>query len=405
MFDINKVKQDFPVLDQDVHEHRLVYLDSGASSQKPLQVINAVSDYYKHDHSNVHRGVHTLSQRATNLFEAARDKVQHFLNAPSNKEIIFVRGTTEGINLIAHSLGRHCLQAGDEILITEMEHHANIVPWQLMAEYTGAKVVAVAVKDNGELDLDDYKAKLNSKTKIVAVTHVSNAIGTVNDVKSIVALAKANGSYTVIDGSQAAPHQKIDVQDVDCDFYVITGHKMYAPTGIGAVFGKLDILNAIPPYHGGGEMIRIVTIEKSTYAEVPAKFEAGTPNIAGAIGLGAAIDYLNDLGIDNVHAYEQELLAYGLEKAANVPGLKMIGEAKDKAAILSFVIEGIHPHDLGTILDHQGVAVRTGHHCAQPIMKRFNVPATARASLGVYNTKEDLDALFDALTTAINMFK
>lgn len=405
MLNTAQVRKDFPILNQKINGHSLVYLDSGASSQKPTQVINAIQHYYNNNHSNVHRGVHKLSQRATDEYELARKKVQTFLNAKSDKEIIFVRGTTEGMNLIAHSLGHYCLSQGDEILITEMEHHANIVPWQLIAEFTGAKLVAAGVKDNGELDVEDFKRKLNNKTKIASFTHVSNAIGTINDVKELVSLARNNGSYTVVDGSQAAPHQPVDVQAIDCDFYVITGHKMYAPTGIGAVYGKLDLLKALPPYHGGGEMIRIVTIEKSTYAEVPAKFEAGTPNIAGAIGLGAAIDYIENLSFDNIIAHEKKLLAYGTQKAASIPQLKMIGEADNKAAILSFVIDGIHPHDLGTILDDQGVAVRTGHHCAQPIMKRFNVPATVRASMAVYNTEDDIDALFSAVDKAIKMFE
>jgi len=398
------IRKDFPVLDQQVNGKPLVYLDNAASSQKPLQVQQAMSDYYNQDHANVHRGVHSLSQRATDAFEGARTKVKEFLGASSEKEIIFVRSATEGLNLIASSYGRMALKQGDEVLITVMEHHSNIIPWQLICEQTGAILKAVDVNDAGELDVDQFKAMLTENTKIAAFNHVSNALGTINPVKELALVARQAGVTTVIDGSQAAPHLAIDVQDIDCDFYVITGHKMFAPTGIGVVYGKLSLLEAMPPYQGGGEMIKMVSIEKSTYAELPAKFEAGTPDIAGSIGLGAAIDYMNEIGIVNIAAHEHALLEYATQKASEIPELKIIGTAKNKAAVLSFVIDGIHPHDLGTILDNEGVAVRTGHHCAQPLMKRFNVPATARASFAMYNTFEEVDALMAAIKKAIEMF-
>ncbi len=402
--DLQAIRNDFPVLDQQVHGKPLVYLDNAASSQKPVQVQQTMNDYYSHDHANVHRGVHSLSQRATDAFEGARTKVKEFLGAANEKEIIFVRSATEGLNLIASSYGRMVLKEGDEVLITVLEHHSNIVPWQLICEQTGATLKSVDVNDAGELDLEQYKSLLTEKTKIAAFNHVSNALGTINPVKKMVKLAQEVGVTTVIDGSQAAPHLVIDVQDSDCDFYVITGHKMFGPTGIGVVYGKQALLDAMPPYQGGGEMIKQVSLEKSTYAELPAKFEAGTPDIAGSIGLAAAIDYMHNIGIENIAAHEHALLEYATEKASEIKELRIIGTAKDKAAVLSFVIEGIHPHDLGTILDNEGVAVRTGHHCAQPLMKRFNVPATARASFAMYNTFEEVDALMAAIKKAIEMF-
>ena len=403
-FDVMKIRRDFPILDQQIHGKPLVYLDNAASSQKPVQVQQAMQDYYLHDHANVHRGVHSLSQRATDLFETARGTVRSFLNASEEKEIIFVRSATEGLNLIASSYGRMVLKPGDEVLITVLEHHSNIVPWQLICEQTGARLKSVDVNDAGELDMQQFEASLTPNTKIAAFNHVSNALGTINPVKQMVKLAHDAGVTTVIDGSQAAPHLAIDVQDIDCDFYVITGHKMFGPTGIGVVYGKQALLEAMPPYQGGGEMIKLVSLEKSTYAELPAKFEAGTPDIAGSVGLAAAIDYMNDIGIENIARYEHELLEYATARANEIKELRIIGTAKNKASVLSFVIEGIHPHDLGTILDNEGVAVRTGHHCAQPLMKRFNVPATARASFAMYNTTGEIDALMDAINKAIEMF-
>ena len=404
LLDVQAIRKDFPVLDQQVHGKPLVYLDNAASSQKPLQVQQAINDYYNHDHANVHRGVHSLSQRATDAFEGARTKVKEFLGAASEKEIIFVRSATEGLNLIASSYGRMVLKEGDEVLITVLEHHSNIVPWQIICEQTGAKLKSVDVNDAGELDLEQYKLLLTEKTKIAAFNHVSNALGTINPVKELVRLAHDAGVTTVVDGSQAAPHLVIDVQAIDCDFYVITGHKMFGPTGTGIVYGKQALLEAMPPYQGGGEMIKQVSLEKSTYAELPAKFEAGTPDIAGSVGLAAAIDYIYSIGIENIAAHEHALLEYTTEKASEIKELRIIGTAQNKAAVFSFVVEGIHPHDLGTILDNEGVAVRTGHHCAQPLMKRFNVPATARASFAVYNTFEEVDALMAAIKKAIEMF-
>ena len=403
-FDVMKIRRDFPILDQKVHGKPLVYLDNAASSQKPLQVQQAMQDYYLHDHANVHRGVHSLSQRATDLFESARGTVRAFINAALDKEIIFVRSATEGLNLIASSYGRMVLKPGDEILITVLEHHSNIVPWQLICEQTGATLKSVDVNEAGELDMSQFEALLTANTKIAAFNHVSNALGTINPVREMVRLARDAGVTTVIDGSQAAPHLAIDVQAIDCDFYVITGHKMFGPTGIGVVYGRQALLEAMPPYQGGGEMISFVSLEKSTYAPLPAKFEAGTPDIAGAIGLAAAIDYMNDIGIENIARYEHELLDYATTRAQEIKPLRIIGTAPNKASVLSFVINGIHPHDLGTILDNEGVAVRTGHHCAQPLMKRFNVPATARASFAMYNTTQEIDVLMAAINKAIEMF-
>jgi cysteine desulfurase/selenocysteine lyase len=402
-YDVRRVREDFPILKQMVHGKSLVYLDSAATSQKPQAVIDAVEGFYTASNANVHRGLHTLSERATEAFEGARAKVQRFIHAPDSREIVFVRGTTEGINLVAQAFGRSRLREGDEILISTLEHHSNIVPWQILCEQTGAQLRVIPINDRGELLLDEYARLLGPRTRIVAVTHVSNALGTINPVREMVEKAHNQGAVVIIDGAQAAPHLRLDVQDLDCDFYVLSGHKMYGPTGIGVLYGKLDLLEGMPPYQGGGEMILSVTFEKTIYNRVPHKFEAGTPDIAGAVGLGAAIDYLTALDLDAVADYENELLVYGTEVLSKVPGLRLIGTASKKASILSFVLEGIHPHDLGTILDQDGVAIRSGHHCAQPLMERFGVPATARASLGLYNTRQDIDRLVAGLHRAIEV--
>lgn len=390
-------RTDFPVLDQLVHNKPLVYLDSGATSQKPQSVIDTVANYYRRDNSNVHRGVHTLSERATKQYEGAREKVRTFLNVASTKEVIFVRGATEGINLVAQSYARSNLSAGDEVLITTMEHHSNIVPWQIVCEQTGAKLVVAPITDDGELDFDAFEKLISPKTKLVSVVHMSNALGTITPVEAIVELAHAHGAKVLLDGAQAAPHIAVDVQALDCDFYVFSGHKLCGPTGIGALYAKQALLDAMPPYQSGGDMIRMVTFEKTTYNDLPYKFEAGTPNIAGAIGLGAAIDYLQGIGLDTIAAYETQLLDYLTEQAQQIPGLRPIGTATHKASIFSFVLEDVHPHDIGTILDNEGIAIRAGHHCAMPVMDRFQVPATARASLAFYNNREDIDRLIAGL--------
>ena len=392
-FDVQKVRKDFPVLQQKVHGKPLVYLDNAATTQKPLAVIDALEHYYRHDNSNIHRGVHALSQRATDAYENARVAAQKLLNAADSKEIIFVRGTTEGINLVAQTYGRKNVGAGDEILITAMEHHSNIVPWQLLCEEKGAKLRVAPINDRGELLLEEFEKLLGAKTKIVAVGHLSNALGTINPVREIVRLAHARNIPVLVDGAQAAPRMPVDVRALDCDFYAISGHKMYGPTGIGLLYGKAALLEAMPPWQGGGDMIAAVTFDKTIYNRLPYKFEAGTPNIADTIGLGAAIEYLNNLGPEQVEAHEAELLAYATNKVEAIPGVQIIGTAREKAGVLSFVMEDIHPHDIGTILDREGIAVRTGHHCAQPVMQRFNIPATVRASFGLYNTREEVDAL------------
>lgn len=396
-FDAESVRMDFPVLNQQVHGKPLVYLDSAASSQKPLHVINAVSRYYEQDHSNVHRGVHSLSARATFAYERARGKVHVFLNSKNMREIIYVRGTTEAINLVAQTYGRANVGDGDEILVSEMEHHSNIVPWQLLAEQTGAKVVVAPIDDRGQLDMEAFKSKLTDRTKIVAVAHVSNALGTVNPLAEINKLAHDAGAVVVVDGAQAAPHLRIDVQALDCDFYAFSGHKAYAPTGIGILYGREELLEAMPPWQGGGEMILSVSFESTTYNELPYKFEAGTPHIAGAIGLGEAIDYMGRFNHDALERHEHDLINYGYEALGTVPGLTIIGQAEGKIGVHSFLLDGIHAHDIGTILDHEGIAVRTGHHCAQPVMTHFGVPATARASFGIYNTRDDIDRLVEGL--------
>ena len=402
--DINKVRADFPVLQRTVHGKPLVYFDTAASAQRPLKVIETVDDFYRNHNANIHRGVHTLSQEATDLYEQARIKTASFINAPSEQEIIFTRGTTESINLVAHSFVRPRLRKGDEILISWMEHHSNIVPWQMLCEETGAVLKVVPINQRGELEMDALAEMLNERVKLLGVVHISNALGTVNPVAEICALAKQHGIPVLVDGAQAMPHQAVDVQAIGYDFYCFSGHKMYGPTGIGALWGRAEHLQAMPPYQGGGEMIRHVTFEKSTFNEAPGKFEAGTPNIAGAIGLGAAVDYLLDLGMENVAAWEAQLLAYGTEKLAQIDGFRMIGTAANKAGVMSFVLGDIHANDVGTIIDLHGVAIRTGHHCAMPVVQYFALPATARASLGVYNTFEEIDILADSLEKTIEMF-
>lgn len=392
-FDVDKIREDFPILKESVHGKPLVYLDNAATSQKPRAVIEATTRYYSADNSNIHRGVHTLSERATKEYEEARVKAQRFINAAHPHEIIFVRGTTEAINLVMNSYGRANLGADDEVLITTMEHHSNIVPWQILCEEKRARLRIAPINDQGELIWEQFEKSLNEKTKIVSVAHIANSLGTINPVSRIIETAHRVGVPVLIDGAQAAPHLKVDVQQLDCDFYTFSGHKLFGPTGIGVLYGKTALLDAMPPYEGGGDMIASVTFEKTTYNVLPHKFEAGTPNIAGTIALGAAIDYVREVGLDRIASYEHELLRYGTEALSLIPGLRLIGTAKDKASVLSFVIEGIHPHDVGTILDREGIAIRTGHHCAMPVMDRFGVPATSRASLAFYNTKEEIDAL------------
>ena len=402
--DILAVRKDFPILDQQVNGFDLAYLDNAASSQKPVQVIETIADYYRQDNANVHRGVHRLSQRATDAYEASREKVRAFVNAKSDKEIIFVRGATEAINLVAQSFVRPQLNAGDEVLISHLEHHANIVPWQMICEQTGAKLKVIPMTLQGELDLSGLDDLLNEKTKILAVGHVSNALGTVNPIKDMISKAHAKNIPVLIDGAQAVPHMAVDVRDLDCDFYVFSGHKMFAPTGIGALYGKQDLLEDMAPWQGGGDMILSVSFEKTEYNELPYKFEAGTPNIAGSIGLGAAIDYKNELGIDKLAKHEHDLLVAATAKLEALEGVRIIGTAKEKASVLSFMIDGVHPHDVGTIFDQQGVAIRTGHHCAQPVMQFFGIPATARASFAFYNTMEEIDALVDAIKKVQELF-
>jgi len=392
-FDVQKVRADFPILRREVHGHPLVYLDNAATSQKPKAVIDAIVRYYEEDNANIHRGVHYLSERATRDFEDARKAVQLFLHAAHTSEIVFVRSATEAINLVAQTYGRVHVGADDEVLITAMEHHSNIVPWQLLCDQKRAKLRVAPINERGELILEEFERLLSPRTKIVAVSHVSNALGTVNPIAAIVKMAHARNIPVLIDGAQAVPRLAVNVQELDCDFYVFSGHKAYGPTGIGVLYGKSALLEAMPPYQGGGDMISSVTFAKTIYNKVPHKFEAGTPDMAGAVGLHAAIDYLHGLGMENIAAYEHELLTYATEAISALPGVRIIGTAKEKAGVLSFVVEGIHPHDIGTILDQEGIAIRAGHHCAQPVMEFFNVDATARASFGLYNTKEEIDAL------------
>ena len=403
-FDFASVRDDFPILHQKVRGHRLVYLDNAATSQKPRSVIAAVTQYYEEDNANIHRGVHLLSERATELHEAARAKVRAFLNAREDKEIIFTRGTTESINLVAQTFGRANVKEGDEIVVSAMEHHSNIVPWQMLCQQTGAKLKVIPMTDAGELIFEEYEKLLNDRTRLVAVVHVSNALGTVNPVREMIAKAHAKGIPALLDGAQAAPHTPVDVQSLDCDFYALSGHKMCGPTGIGVLYGKRSFLEKMPPYQGGGDMIRMVTFEKTLYNDLPFKFEAGTPNIEGAVGLGAAVDYLSGIGMTRIAAHEAELLAYGTEALKKIPDLKLIGTAREKAGVLSFTLDEIHPHDIGTILDQQGIAIRTGHHCAMPVMERLGISATARASLAFYNTREDIDALVKGLQDVKKVF-
>jgi len=403
-FDAEAIRAEFPILLRHIHGKPLVYLDSAASAQKPLAVLDAERRVYTELYSNVHRGVHELSMRATDAYEAARAKVQRFLNAASSREIVFTRGTTEPVTLVAGSYGRPHVSGGDEVLITELEHHSNIVPWQMLCEEKGARLRVAPINERGELILEELAALIGPRTRIIAVAHVSNALGTILPVRRIVEMAHAHGVPVFVDGAQAAPHFPVDVRALDCDFYAFSGHKAYGPSGIGALYAKAAHLTAMPPYQGGGDMILSVSFEKTVYNEIPYKFEAGTPNIAGAIGLGAAIDYLSELGLDRIAAYEDDLLDYGSESLLRVPGLRMIGTATAKAAVLSFVLEGVHPHDVGTVLDYEGIAVRTGHHCAQPVVDRFGVPATVRASLGLYNTRQDIDALVRGLQKVKEMF-
>lgn len=403
-FPIEKIRADFPILAEKIRGKDLVYLDNAASCQKPNAVIDAISDLYRHDYANIHRGVHTLSVRATDKFEGARTKVKDFINAASEKEIIFVRGATEAVNLVAQSYGRANIRAGDEILITAMEHHSNIVPWQLLCEQTGAVLKVAPINLKGELIYDEFEALLSDKTRLVAVAHMSNALGTINPVGRIIAAAHARNIPVLLDGAQAIPHMKVDVRALDCDFYVFSGHKLYGPSGIGVLYGKQALLEAMPPYQGGGDMIRKVTFEKSEYNKLPYKFEAGTPSIADVVGLGAAIDYLNAIGMDSIATYEAELLDYATEQARKIKGLRIIGEAEHKGAILSFVLDNIHPHDIGTMLDSLGIAIRAGHHCAMPVMDFYGVPATARASFAMYNTRAEIDVLMQGIESLIKVF-
>jgi cysteine desulfurase/selenocysteine lyase len=396
-FDVGRVREDFPILRAQVHGKPLVYLDNAATTQKPRAVLEAEQRFYLEQCSNVHRGVHHLSERATQAYENVRAKVQRFLNAAETREIIFVRGTTEAINLVASTYGRRNIRAGDEIIISAMEHHSNIVPWQMLCEEKGAVLRVAPISDEGEILRAEFEKLLSPRTRFVALVHVSNVLGTINPVRQMIEAAHRWNVPVLLDGAQAAPHLKVDVRALDCDFYAFSGHKLYGPTGIGVLYGKAALLSAMPPYQGGGDMISSVSFAKALYNVIPYKFEAGTPNIAGTLGLGAAIDYLNQVGLDALGLHEQELLAYATEALTSVPGLRLIGTAKEKAAVLSFVIDDLHPHDVGTVLDQEGIAVRTGHHCAQPLMERFSVPATTRASLAFYNTKEEIDALVGGL--------
>lgn len=401
--DLLRIRKDFPILKQIINGKPLVYLDNAATSQKPQVVIDAMTKYYLEENSNIHRGVHYLSDKATQSYEAARDKIQHYIHAAHRQEIIFVRSTTEGVNLVASSYGRKNIRQGDEIIISAMEHHSNIVPWQILCEEKGAKLRIIPMNDDGELLIDEYQRLLNPKTKFVSIVHVSNALGTINPVKEIIERAHRYGIPVLVDGAQAIPHMTIDVRELDCDFYAFSGHKMFGPTGVGVLYGKMHLLEAMPPYQSGGDMIKSVRFEKTIYNDLPNKFEAGTPNIAGGVGLGATIDYLNRFDMTAVNTHEQELLEYATDALSNIKGLRIIGTAKEKASVISFVLEGIHPHDIGTILDDDGIAIRTGHHCAQPVMQRFGIPATARASFAMYNTKEEVDALVKGIDKVIEV--
>ncbi len=402
--ELAKLRADFPILQQQINGHRLAFLDSAASAQRPNAVIDAIANYYRRDHANVHRGVHTLSHRATEAYEGAREKIRGFINAASTREIVFTRGTTEAINLVANSLGQRW-SAGDNVVISHLEHHSNIVPWQMLAERIGIELRIIPIDRHGELQLEALPGLLDDRTRLLGIAQVSNALGTVNPVAEIVALAHERGVPTLVDGAQAVPHQPVDVAAIGCDFYAFSGHKMYGPTGIGVLYGREAMLAEMPPWQGGGDMILSVSFSGTTYNELPYRFEAGTPHIAGAIGLGAAVDYLEAIGMQRIAAHEQRLLDYATAQLAEIPGLRLIGTARSKAGVISFNIDGIHPHDLGTILDHQGVAIRTGHHCAMPVMEFFGIAGTARASLGLYNARDDIDQLVAALATAIDMFQ
>ena len=403
-FDVARIREDFPLLKQLVNGKPLVYLDNAATSQKPQSVIDTLVRYYTTENANVHRGVHTLSQQATDDYEQARTQARKLINARVDEEIIFVRGTTEAINLVAQTFGRQKISQGDEIIISTMEHHSNIVPWQILCQEKGASLRVIPINDAGELLLDEYEKLINPRTKLVSIVHQSNALGTINPAEEIVQIAHRQGIPVLLDGAQAIAHLNVDVQQLGCDFYAFSGHKLYGPTGIGVLYGKSELLEEMPPYQAGGEMIRSVTFEKTLYNVLPNKFEAGTPNIAGAIGLGAAISYVNGIGMDQIFAYESELLQYGAERLSAIGGLTLIGTAAKKGSVLSFVMDGVHPHDIGTILDTEGIAIRTGHHCAQPLMDRFGVPATARASLAFYNTKEEIDVLVKGIDRVIEVF-
>ncbi len=403
-FDLDAVRRDFPALQQSVHGHPLAYLDNAATTQKPQSVIDTLVHYYSFDNSNIHRGVHLLSQRATDAYEQARAKVQRFLNAAEVREVVYVRGTTEAINLVAGTWGRANLKAGDEVIISGMEHHSNIVPWQVLRDQLGCVLRVVPVNDRGEFLLDEYEKILGPRTRLVSFAHVSNALGTINPVRRITEMAHGHGALVLVDGAQGAQHLPVDVRALDCDFYAFSGHKIYGPTGIGILYGKAALLEAMPPYQGGGDMISSVTFERTTYNRIPYKFEAGTPNIAGAVGLGAALDYVAAIGRESIAARERELLDYSTAQLSAIPGLRLIGTAREKTGVLSFVLEGIHPHDIGTILDHEGVAIRAGHHCTQPLMQRFGIPATARASLALYNSREDIDRLVTGIHRVKEVF-
>jgi cysteine desulfurase/selenocysteine lyase len=403
-FDVERIRADFPILELKVNGKALVFLDNAASSQMPRAVIERIARYQSAEHANIHRAVHYLSEKATAEYEAARRKVQAFINAREDREVIYTSGTTDGINLVAHGYGRKFIGEGDEIILTTLEHHSNIVPWQMVAEEKGAKLRIVPINDRGEVLLEDYRALFNPRTKLVGTTHVSNALGTINPVKEMIAIAHAHGVPVLVDGAQAAPHMRVDVQDLDCDFYAFSGHKLCGPTGIGILYGKAALLEKMQPFKGGGDMILNVTFEKTTYNTIPHKFEAGTPPIMAAIALGAAVDYLNSIGIDAIAAHETDLLDYATQQANRTPGVRIIGTAERKAAVLSFALEGVHPHDVGTLLNEEGVAIRTGHHCAQPVMQRFKVPATCRASFAFYNTMAEVDALIAAIRKVQKVF-
>ena len=400
-----EIRNDFPILNAKVRGKELVYLDNGATAQKPAVVIDAINTYYKDYNSNIHRGVHHLSQVATTAYENAREKLRGFINSPKLEEVIFTKGTTESINIVASCFGRKSLNKGDEVIISAMEHHSNIVPWQMICDEREAVLKVIPINNNGELLMDEYKKLLSDKTKLVAVIHISNTLGTINPVKEIIDLAHQKGALVLLDGAQAVPHIKVDVQDLGCDFYAFSGHKIFGPTGVGVLYGKSEYLNDMPPYQGGGDMIKEVTFEKTTYNCLPHKFEAGTPNIVGGIGLGVAVDYMQEVGIDLIHKREEELLAFATEKIVKVEGVRIIGEAERKASVLSFVIDGLHPFDIGTLLDQLGIAVRTGHHCTQPLMSFFEIPGTIRASFAFYNTKEEVDKLISGLERALSMLR